>query len=344
MHKQALLCLAAWLRSGGLMPEQVAGTPLFDASFQALQSDQLFDEAVSILTDLIHETQEIEEHVQVIQDIVPRLIPLQTAVSAAQDDPDKVKGYTKILAEAGQWYAPLVTRHQDFFLPIVQALLECAKCDDVEVVSLTFEFWYKLAKELKKIPNDQRPAPFLEVYAKLVDVILNLMRFPDDWASLTAQEKDDFRDFRHNVGDTLKDCCIVLGPNACLKRALDAVTQEMGKSGDASWQTIEAPLFAMRSMGALVDPKDDQVLPPIMEALPKLPNHPRIRYAATLVIGRYTEWTNEHPQHIPFQLDYLSNGFGDADTQVWLAAASAIKHLCQDCQRVSSFYHISFFR
>lgn len=335
MHRQLMLCLASWLRCGGVMPEQVVSTPLFEGAFQALQSDALFDEAVTLITDLIHETQEIEEHVQVVEQIVPRLIPLNAAVSASQGDPDKVKGFTKILAEAGLWYAPLVSRHQDFFLPIVQALVECVKCDDLDVVQLTFDFWYKLARELKKAPPSDSLSPFLNVFAGLVDSIFRHLRFPDDWASLTAQEKDDFRDFRHNIGDTLKDCCVILGANACLQRALEAVTAEMSKGSDASWETIEAPLFAMRSMGAQVDPKDDQVLPLIMDMLPKLPSHPRIRYAAILVIGRYTEWTNEHPQHITFQLDYLSNGFGDADTQVWLAAASSLRHLCRDCRSVS---------
>lgn len=325
------------------MPEQLAGTQLFDAAFRALESDDLFDEAVAILVDLIHETQEIQDHIQVVEQIVPRLIPLNAAVAANQDDPDKIKGFTKVLAEAGEWYAPLVAQHPDFFLPIVQALATCTKCDDLEVVQLTFSFWYKLSKGLQKAPATDKISPFIDVFAGLVDTIFQHLRYPDDFASLTAQERDEFREFRHSIGDTLKDCCSVLGTNACLQRALESMSQEMAKGNDASWQAIEAPLFAMRSMGSRVDPKDDQVLPLIMDMMPKLPAHPKIRYAAILVIGRYTEWTNEHPQHIPFQLDYLSNGFGDADTQVWLAAAASLRYLCQDCREVSGVQSFPLF-
>merc|ERR1719487_956836 len=87
----------------------------------------------------------------------------------------------------------------------------------------------------------------------------------------------------------------------------------------------------MRSMGAAIDIYDDVLVPKIMEMLPKLPPHPRIRYAAILVIGRYTHWTQQHPQHIQFQLPYVSSGFDDNDPEVLAAASQTMKYLCKDC-------------
>jgi transportin-3 len=100
-----------------------------------------------------------------------------------------------------------------------------------------------------------------------------------------------------------------------------------------SWQEIEAPLFSMRSMGAEVDNDDEEVLPHIMEMLPRLPDHPRIRYAAILVISRYTQWINRHPSNLAFQLQYVSAGFEVADESVSAAAAQAMKFMCQDCHQ-----------
>ena len=42
--------------------------------------------------------------------------------------------------------------------------------------------------------------------------------------------------------------------------------------------------------------KENTILPTIMSYLVQLPEHPKIRYAATLVLGRYTEWTSKHPE------------------------------------------------
>jgi hypothetical protein len=132
------------------------------------------------------------------------------------------------------------------------------------------------------------------------------------------------------MGDTLKDCCHVLGATICLRKSYDMVAQAMAKP-QPSWQEIEAPLFSMRSMGAEVDNDDENILPHIMDMLPRLPEHPRIRYAAILVISRYTQWINRHPANLAFQLQYVSAGFELADEMVSAAAAQAMKFMCQDC-------------
>jgi len=70
-----------------------------------------------------------------------------------------------------------------------------------------------------------------------------------------------------------------------------------------------------------------------MDLLPTLPNHPRIHYAAILVVSRYTEWVDLHPTYIPFLLSYLSSGFENPDSEETAAAAQAMKYLCRDCRR-----------
>ncbi len=54
-------CLRSWLKSGEVSAGQMADTPLFDLSFDALASDELFDVATDVVCDLINETQEVEE-------------------------------------------------------------------------------------------------------------------------------------------------------------------------------------------------------------------------------------------------------------------------------------------
>lgn len=134
-----------------------------------------------------------------------------------------------------------------------------------------------------------------------------------------------------------------------MKRAYDELQQALIKAsagspdGSAtistngqgvSWQEIEAPLFSIRAMGAQVDPHDkESVLPLIMDLLPKLPRHTRIQYAAILVISRYTHWIAEHPEYLPFQLNYISEGFEVTENDVSLAASLAMKFMCQDCKQ-----------
>ncbi|KZT44557.1 ARM repeat-containing protein [Sistotremastrum suecicum HHB10207 ss-3] len=336
VQSQVFQCLRSWLNAGELLAQDIASTPLFAFVFDSLSSEQLFDSAVDVVCDIIHETQEVYENEDVIQLILPRLVNLRPRIAQANDDPDKMRGFCRVFAEAGETYRQLLLQHPDSFVPLIEAIAECTAYHDLDIVTITFGFWYRLAQSIGKHRNV--PPVFLDAYKALVEIIIKHLRFPNDAQDLVGQEADDFRSFRHVIGDTLKDCCYVLGADVCLMRAYEMVVNAiaLGNSGSGaniSWQEIEAPLFSMRSMGGEVDVRDDEITPRIMDLLPQLPNHPRIRYAAMLVIGRYTEWTNMHPQHIAFQLTYLSSGFEDSDSEVAAAAGQAMKYLCKDCKR-----------
>lgn len=274
----------------------------------------------------------------VIQLIVPRLIALRPKIAQTGEDSEKVRGYTRIYSEAGEVYRMLILQHPETFFPIVEAIGECSAYPDLDIVPITFHFWMRLAQSIGKKPS---VSPlFITAYKSLMSVIIGHLHFPNDQNVLTGQEAEDFRSFRHVMGDTLKDCCYVLGTQTCLKTVYDLITTALargttGGTSVVSWQEIEAPLFSLRSMGAEIDPYDDQIIPKIMDLIPSLPDHPRLRYAAILVISRYTEWTNRHPDRIPFQLQFISSGFDSTDSEVSAAAGQALKFLCQDCKQVS---------
>lgn len=269
----------------------------------------------------------------VIQLIVPRIIALRPQLLKEREDPEKIRGYARIFAEAGETYRLLLLQHTETFFPIVEAIGECSAYPDLDIVPITFPFWMRLAQNIGK-KSSVSPL-FVEAYQALMRVIIGHLHFPSDANSFSGQEADAFRSFRHVMGDTLKDCCFVLRTDTCLLATYDMITAALSRGPESiSWQEIEAPLFAMRSMGAEIDPTDKNAVPKIMDLIPSLPNHPRVRYAALLIISRYTEWINMHPEYISFQLQYISAGFDDSDTEVCAAAGQALKYLCQDCKQV----------
>ncbi|KAH9473766.1 hypothetical protein MJO29_000822 [Puccinia striiformis f. sp. tritici] len=331
IKSQIFHCLSSWLRAGEIQSSTAGSQFILGCAFSALEDDTLFEPAVDFIVDLIHETQEIDESMSVIQLILSFLIALQPKLAQDREDPDKMRGYCRIYVEAGEWYTPLILRHPETFLPIVLAIRSCCDHEDLEVVGITLNFWYRLSKGLRRKREDANAKPLLEIYSSLMETIIRHLHYPDDPSSQVGQEADDFRRFRHDIGDTLKDCCYVLGASVCLKRSYDIIVQALSSGSTVKWQDLEAPLFSMRTMGAEVDPQDDGVLPMIMDIIPRLPAHPKIRYATILVLCRYTEWTNLHPDGIPYQLQYISSGFEDPTQEVRLAAAQAMKFLCRDC-------------
>lgn len=332
VQSQVFNCLYSWLAAGEVAAESVAKTPLLAFAFEALDSDDLFDSAVDVVCQIVHETQEIDDNMAVIELIVPRIIALRSRLTTHRDDPDKIRGFARIFSEAGETYRSLLVQHTETFFPLVEAIGECSAYPDLDIVPITFPFWMRLAQILGK-RSSTNPL-FVSAFESLMSVIIRHLHFPPDATGFTGQEADTFRSFRHVMGDTLKDCCFVLRTDTCLLAAYQLITTSLARGPDATWQDIEAPLFGMRSMGAEVDPNDANAVPKIMDLIPSLPNHPRVRYAALMLVSRYTEWINNHPEYIRFQLEYIASGFDYADQEVCAAAGQALKYLCQDCKKV----------
>ncbi|KAJ7596941.1 armadillo-type protein [Mycena floridula] len=331
VQNQVFHCLGSWLEANEIKVSELAESALFSYMFDALASDVLFDAAVDAICDLIRETQEIDDNMSVIQLIVPRLIALRPQLVKDSSDADKIKGYARIFSEAGETYRMLILQHTEVFFPLVEAIGECSAYPDLDIVPITFPFWMRLAQNLSRKSNV--PELLVGAYRSLMTVIVRHLHFPPDTTPLIGQEAEDFRSFRHVMGDTLKDCCLVLRTDHCILATYELVTVALSRPGIVSWQEVEAPLFALRSMGAEVDLKDNNAVPKIMDLIPRLPEHPRVRYAALLIISRYSEWINLHPEYISFQLQYISAGFESPDSEVSAAAGQALKYLCQDCKR-----------
>lgn len=341
VQNQVFRCLRSWLVAGEVAASAVAQTPLFDFCFEALASDQLFDAAVDVVCDLIHETQEVDDNMPVIERIMPRVIALRPRLVADKDDSDKIRGYARIFTEAGECYRSLILHHTEAFFPLVETILECSAYEDLDIVPITFPFWERLAQSIGK--RTSLSPLFQEAYKQLMKVVIGHLHFPSDAGEVLGQERDNFRQFRHVMGDTLKDCCLVLGTEICLSMVLDMVTTAMARLPNATWQDVEAPLFAMRSMGAEVDPNDEKSVPKIMDLIPHLPDHPRVRYAALLLLSRYSRWINLHMDYVPAVLQYISSGFEDADDDVCAAAGHAMRYLCEDCKQVCLLITFSIF-
>jgi transportin-3 len=322
------------LIAGELPPADLLNTPLFPFAFEALGSDELFDSAIDVLCELIHETQEVDDNIFVIRVLLPRVIDLHSRLETDKDDADKIRGFTRLFSEAGETYRMLLVDDPDSWYPLVDAIGKCAAYPDLDIVPITFSFWMRLAQNLGK--RATIPPYLIRGYETLMAVIIKHLHFPVDTLTLTSQEVETFRSFRHVMGDTLKDCCLVLRTEQCLLATYQIINAALLKGPNGvTWQEIEAPLFAMRSMGAEIKTDDQVAVPKILDLIPQLPGHPRVRYAALLIIARYTEWINFHPNYLQPQLQYISAGFNDSDAEVNAAAGQALKFLCQDCKQVS---------
>lgn len=310
--------------------------------FQSLSNDTTFDKAIECLVTIVRETRDIDNH-EIIDALYQQILQLNKFMHDNADnleDPEKVDGLTRLYVECGESWSALIARNPQHFKPLVEILLNCCKYeDDLDIVKYTFQFWY-LLKQLVVLPKFQEARQvFGDCYLQLISIIIKHLTYPitsndDNLFNGDKEQEDKFKEFRYEMGDVLKDCCAVVGASKALQIPFTQI-QTILSNSQGHWQYLEAPLFSMRTMAKEVPTKEKTILPTIMSLLVQLPEHPKIRYAATLVLGRYTEWTAKNPEFLEPQLNYITKGFEvDNNNEIFMATSHALMYFCQDCSEL----------
>lgn len=152
-NPQLLECISSWLRE--IPAADVVNSPLFDSIVNALSINASFEAAIDCLCTIFRDTREVDESIEVIQLIYPRIMSLRPKIAefAESNDLDAYKGITRLYAEAGEAWVVMIARLPIEFRGLVEAILECCARDvDRESISLTFLFWYEL-KQMITLDN-----------------------------------------------------------------------------------------------------------------------------------------------------------------------------------------------
>ena len=346
VNPQLFDCITSWLRE--VPVSTIVNSPLFTVVVNGIANEQSRESAAECLGTICRETRDVDDNVETIQTLLPRVVELRPFIKKVADDEDVAafKAITRVFADAGDAWVIAIAREPSSFRPLVEALLECVARDkDRDVVEYTFGFWYDLKQYLVMEKYIEARLQLVDVYSDLVDVCLNLLEYPQsetanelDLFDGDREQEEKFREFRHHIGDTLKDACEVMGTAACLTKVLDSIKMWMQKHASRAtdtsvpqWQSLEAPLFSMRAMGRMVDPEEGVVLPQIMPLLVQIPSHEKLRFAAIMAICRYTEWTAAHPEFLEPQFNYIVQSFQIDSKEIIRAAAQAVKYFGTDC-------------
>ncbi|KAI3403296.2 MTR10 [Candida oxycetoniae] len=342
LNSAILDCLNSWITECPI--EQILHIDSLTALiFQSLSQDSTFDKAIECLATIIRETRDIDNY-HIIDTLYQQILKLNKFMHQSPDkleDLETIEGLTRLYVECGESWHTLIAKNPKHFKPLVEILLECTSYEeDLDIVKYTFQFWY-LLKQLIIIPKFQESREeFSDVYLRLIAIIIKHLTYPiakndNDLFNGDKEQEDKFKEFRYEMGYVLKDCCAVVGASRALQVPFEQIKSILSNSS-GHWQYLEAPLFSMRTMAKEVPAKEKTILPTIMSFLVRLPEHPKVRYAATLVLGRYTEWTAKNPEFLEQQLNYITHGFEVANNNndIMMATSHALMYFCQDCSEL----------
>lgn len=341
-----LECVTSWIREIPL--QDIVQSPLMDVIMASLEEGAAMDAGVECLCAMFRETRDVDETLEIIKILYPRIMSLRPRIAqaASEEDAETLKLITRVLAEAGEAWVVLISRMPNDFRALVEAVLECAAADkDKEAISLTFIFWYELKQYLTLERYMEARATLADVYSKLVDIMIGHLEFPrpegsnpNDLFDGDREAEERFREFRHQMGDVLKDCCEVIGVTECLQKSymlieqwVNTIGQQASQGNVPDWQKLEAPIFSMRAMGRMVPPDESIMLPRLIPLLIQIPDQEKVRFQAVMALGRYTEWTAQHPETLEQQLNFIMAAFHHQSKEVRTAAALSFRFFCNDC-------------
>ena len=300
---------------------------------------------------IFKDTREVDESIEIIQIIYPRILALRPKLAAAADaeDQDTFKGLTRIFAEAGEAWTVMIARLPNEFRGLVELILECCALDrDREAIALTFLFWYEFKQMITLDKYREARNLYADIFAGLVDIMIKHLEYPtpdgpneNDLFDGDREQEEKFREFRHQMGDVLKDCCDVITVTECLAKAFNQIRHwisrwaaEATNANVPHWQELEAPLFSLRAMGRNVSPEEDVVLKQVIPLIVQIPKHDKLQFQAIMALGRYTDWTAQHPEFLQSQLNYVIAGFNHGSKEVVRAAALAFRFFGSDCKKL----------
>ena len=296
---------------------------------------------------MVRETRDVDDSLDSIKVLSPHVMGLRSKVIAAAEaqDMEVFKGLARLLAEAGESWVIVIAREPAVFRPLIEAIYEvCSRDWEREAIGYTFHFWEDLKLWLVMDRYYQAKELFTPIMTRLVDEMISHLQYPkpegseDDLFDGDREQEDRFRNYRHEIGNVLKDCCEVLGAEDCLASVfnlIEAWVEKYGSQATAAhipnWQGLEAQIFALRAMGLTVPVDENVMLPRLIPLLVQIPDHEKIRYQAVMTLGRYTEWTANHPETLDMQLQFIMAAFKHPSKEVVRGATHSFQYFCLDC-------------
>lgn len=330
-------CLDSWANELSLA--DIISSGMIDTIYAGVRHKSSFSAAVSCLCTILDSNGVSSENQVHIYEFYKRTIALQPQIAALANEESEAEfiELTKLFCVAGETWSSLILEQPDQFRPLIQCALECVRLDvRRKAVPYTFYFWLKLSNLVSEAAKGPQ---FMTEFLTLFDLMIDRVQYPseagDDSLDPFQGDKEEegyFRDSRHDIGDVLKDCCLIIDASDCLDRLRYQIEEQL-KVAPRSWQRLEALLFSVRAIGRMVSMKESRSFSSLLLTILSIDttsNH-KLLFQVIMVISRYTLWSAGHPDSLRPQLDYILPAFESPMEDIRNAAASAFRFFGTDC-------------
>ncbi|KAJ2661145.1 hypothetical protein IWW48_002556 [Coemansia sp. RSA 1200] len=233
---------------------------------------------------------------------------------------------------------------------------------DEDISDQPLNFWYLLQEALVEFMYESEEDPELaqkaagaqalvkQVYVELLRVLVSKCTYPptDIWMDSDKEEKEKFISYRREVADALLNAYYVLREDM-LSLLVDESINRMSVFSLESWQSLEAVLFSLRSIGEAVPESESMFLPRLFSAdvltrsfMPVLQagvgsddcaakwSLTSVKTSILSLVGAYGEWWKSHSELLPVVVPCVTSSMSQSG--LVQAAVAAFRKICDSCR------------
>ncbi|XXQ34812.1 Importin N-terminal domain-containing protein [Plasmodiophora brassicae] len=345
IQRMVLRALLSWVRcSFSAVPESaILSSTILGDTFQAVSVPDLDGVACDVISAFIvfADQYNLPNLNRWLVSAVFQLWP-QYAALVGDDNRDTCRNLLQVFMQMAESNIGTVVDELPQGRPILQLVVNCTANPDPELSILTFSFWYILAGNMDALRkgDSQRAARIATSYRaeflNAIDNIRKIIEYPADQDDV-GEPDDESKRFRYAAADALLDISSFFDSSACLEHLVEKMESCMVeyRQNPRRWQPLEACMYSIRSIARNVSMEGPGqsgapgVLARIMADLLSMTSHPQLRYTATMIIGRYSDWIAANPATIDPLLRFVVEGLSVTGSQA--AAAMAFKFVCGSC-------------
>ena len=245
-----------------------------DAVLNLLKEDQLLESIIEILLPILSKNtirqQKATYFPKFLFLLTDGLIGFKFNQAFAQD-PERLLLISQLFVEFGEAFTDSLVLSvgenlTDKFLLMMLNIsgLDGAFPVDEEVSQSTLYFWFLFEEtiiELELIGKGLNPC-IIEIYTRLVSVLIKKSFFPVDWNSWSLDARDRFQHFRNDIADTYGYCFEVIK-----EKTLDILIQCVKSSAIDNFELLESSIFGIKSLSDFLSSKDYALLTHVFESI-----------------------------------------------------------------------------
>ncbi|EEB05942.2 karyopherin Kap111 [Schizosaccharomyces japonicus yFS275] len=210
-----------------------------------------------------------------------------------------------------------------------------------EVSWRTIEFWTALIEDFSMSDAIDEPATkeqFIGIVFSAIDNAWKKMLLPQDdvLESWSSQTRDSFITYRRELGDLIESSYSVLGERLYATYIMNV--ENMLRSADLSWQTLEATLYCLACIFEY-ECRENEVLNSWLVRLYKTRfpqkvaefKSPRLLKTTTALLSNTSAFLKDQPEFLSFSLPVLFDALSIDRDAIQIPVSRAIQNLCNTC-------------